>query len=490
MTASATSASGPPSAKRVLILVPGTQGGAGDFSLVGPEIVRRVPGLQVWAYERRSQAFEDHTGFATGDPDRAFGYYLGGQAIGSRRFAPVAGATVPFVREWGLKLALEDLRRVVRRARRGGREVILGGHSLGASMALAYAAWDFGGRAGHRDLSGLVLIDGGLLGIVAAAARRRPAATGRAAQRRPVPRPPRHRRAVGLGRAERRPAGLYTRLRPDARATLTDFAAAAAVAARAVPGHQRGGARLRVRPHDLARRARADPGARRPRRADRRPAAVAGRRGDADPEPRAAVRPLAGRRRRVVLPGPALARRRRARARSAATPSRGCSACACSHRRTIRLPLYALQTDLARRARAARRAAADRRLADPGAAREARRRLARRTATSTRSPPAPARSRFLKTVVPFLRRPPMKLLIGGELVEGDGRPRWRSRSPRAARSSPPSRCPPRSRSTRRSAPRARRVARLGGDAVGRAGGAAARGRDAHPRARPTRSPRR
>ena len=59
---------GPASAKRVLILVPGIQGGAGDFSLVGPEIVRRVKGLQVWAYDRRSQAFEDHTGFATGDP--------------------------------------------------------------------------------------------------------------------------------------------------------------------------------------------------------------------------------------------------------------------------------------------------------------------------------------------------------------------------------------------------------------------------------------
>ena len=155
---------GPASAKRVLILVPGTQGGAGDFSLVGPEIARRVKGLQVWAYDRRSQAFEDHTGFATGDPDRAFGYYLRGEAVGARHFAPVDGAKVPYVREWGLKLALEDLRQVVKRARRGGRKVILGGHSLGASMAVAYAAWDFDGRAGHRDLSGLVLIDGGLLG--------------------------------------------------------------------------------------------------------------------------------------------------------------------------------------------------------------------------------------------------------------------------------------------------------------------------------------
>jgi hypothetical protein len=42
--------------------------------------------------------------------------------------------------------------------------VILGGHSAGASTAVAYAAWDFGGRPGYRDIDGLVLIDGGLLG--------------------------------------------------------------------------------------------------------------------------------------------------------------------------------------------------------------------------------------------------------------------------------------------------------------------------------------
>ena len=71
------------------------------------------------------------------------------------------------MRDWGLELALEDLRRVVKRARRGGRKLILGGHSLGASTAVAYAAWDFRGHAGYRDLSGLVLIDGGLLGSFA-----------------------------------------------------------------------------------------------------------------------------------------------------------------------------------------------------------------------------------------------------------------------------------------------------------------------------------
>jgi hypothetical protein len=78
---------GPASAKRVLILVPGTQGGVGDFSLVAPEIVRRVKGLQVWAYDRRSQAFEDPTGFATGDPDRAFSPTRPGTSAGARATA-------------------------------------------------------------------------------------------------------------------------------------------------------------------------------------------------------------------------------------------------------------------------------------------------------------------------------------------------------------------------------------------------------------------
>lgn len=150
---------GSPRAKRVLILVPGFLGGAGDFRLIARDIVRRVPGLQVWAYDRREQALEDSSVFRRNDPDASKAYYLG------FRYRKVAGAKTPYAGRWGLKLALEDLRRVVLRARRGGRrKVILGGHSLGASTAVAYAAWDFRGRPGYRDLSGLVLIDGGLLG--------------------------------------------------------------------------------------------------------------------------------------------------------------------------------------------------------------------------------------------------------------------------------------------------------------------------------------
>ena len=149
---------GPRDARRVLVLVPGTNGGAGGVVPVAREIVRRVPRLQVWIVDRREQAFEDTSVFRAGDPQRAQDYYLGFQ------YRRVDGANAKFAAEWGLRLQLSDLHSVVRRAAQGGRRVILGGHSAGASTAVAYAAWDFGGRPGYRDIDGLVLIDGGLLG--------------------------------------------------------------------------------------------------------------------------------------------------------------------------------------------------------------------------------------------------------------------------------------------------------------------------------------
>jgi hypothetical protein len=162
---------GPASAKRVLVLVPGFQGGAGDFTLDARELVERVPGLQVWAVDRRSQALEDTSRFRDALAGRitgqqAFDYYLGwlaNPAI-SPHFQPIDQAQFGFAKRWGLSLALEDLRRVVLSARHAGKRVILGGHSLGASTTVAYASWDFDGHPGYKDLDGLVLIDGGLLG--------------------------------------------------------------------------------------------------------------------------------------------------------------------------------------------------------------------------------------------------------------------------------------------------------------------------------------
>lgn len=167
---------GPSSAKTVLVLMPGYNGGAGDFGLVARDIVERVPGLQVWAVDRRSQALEDTSlldraarGQAT--PQQAFDYYLGwlaNPAAGAPHFTPPDLSKFGFVADWGLPTALGDVRRVVLSARRAGKRVILGGHSLGASMTAIYAAWDFGGgRAGYEDVDGLVLIDGGSLGSFA-----------------------------------------------------------------------------------------------------------------------------------------------------------------------------------------------------------------------------------------------------------------------------------------------------------------------------------
>ena len=156
---------GPKSAKRVLVLMPGTQGGAGDFTLDARYLVKHVPGLQVWAIDRRTQALEDTATFAAAEAgqiplQQAFDYYLN---FGGFHFR--ASNEDPYAREWGMAVALNDARAVVRRARNGGRRrVILGGHSLGASLTVAYAAWDFNGRPGFKDLSGLVLVDGGLLG--------------------------------------------------------------------------------------------------------------------------------------------------------------------------------------------------------------------------------------------------------------------------------------------------------------------------------------
>jgi hypothetical protein len=158
---------GPDDARRVLVLVPGTQGGAGGITPVARDIVRRVPSTQVWIVDRRQQAFEDTSVFERRDPDAALDYYLG------FKYRGVAGTDARYVSEWGLRVQLRDLRAVVKRARAGGRRVILGGHSAGASTAVAYAAWDFGGRPGYREIDGLVLIDGGLLGSFAEAGPKR-----------------------------------------------------------------------------------------------------------------------------------------------------------------------------------------------------------------------------------------------------------------------------------------------------------------------------
>ncbi len=161
---------GPSDAGRVLVLMPGTSGGAGDFTLLAEDLVAEVPDLQVWSVDRREQALEDTSMFeavvdGTATPQEAFDYYLGWILTPLMpHYQPLSMSDYRFTERWGLRVALRDVREVVKQAREVGDQVFLGGHSLGASAAVAYAAWSFNGRPGYRDLDGLVLMDGGLLG--------------------------------------------------------------------------------------------------------------------------------------------------------------------------------------------------------------------------------------------------------------------------------------------------------------------------------------
>lgn len=146
---------GPDTAHTVLVMVPGQFGAAGDFRLVARDLVAAVPGVQVWAFDRREENLADRSGFTTADP---VGYYLDG------RYRSQDPAACGYVAGWGLARTLADLDTVVCAAARGGRRVVLGGHSWGATTAMTYAAWDFDGRPGHRGLSALVLVDGGVRG--------------------------------------------------------------------------------------------------------------------------------------------------------------------------------------------------------------------------------------------------------------------------------------------------------------------------------------
>ena len=158
---------GPRSAPNVLVFVPGSGGGAGKQVPLAQAIVKKLPGWQVWAVERRENLLEDQSvlnrakrGRAT--PRKLFNYYLRWTTDPSisNHVQPVPDSRVGFARDWGMKVEVNDLHHVVRAAAGNDRTVVLGGVSLGGVITTAYATWDFGGKAGVDDLSGLVYSDG------------------------------------------------------------------------------------------------------------------------------------------------------------------------------------------------------------------------------------------------------------------------------------------------------------------------------------------
>jgi pimeloyl-ACP methyl ester carboxylesterase len=158
---------GDPKAKNVLVLNPGTSASAAYFEPLAKTIVKELPDWQVWAVERRENFLEDQSElnlFKQGKVSATdfFNYYLGyiGNSSVTNHVNNVPDSAVPFARQWGMNTEINDLRVVVQAAARRGRNVAMGGHSLGGTITTAYATWDFNGRPGGRDLSGLVLIDG------------------------------------------------------------------------------------------------------------------------------------------------------------------------------------------------------------------------------------------------------------------------------------------------------------------------------------------
>jgi hypothetical protein len=159
---------GPARAKNVLVLEPGTSAGSAYFVPLAKWVVAQSPGWQVWSVERRENLLEDQSemdSFKEGrsNSTQLFDYYLGYLKNPSIQphFQSIPDATVAFAKQWGMNVAVQDLHRVIGAAKKLGGKVVLGGHSLGGSVVTAYATWDFNGRAGARDLAGLVYIDGG-----------------------------------------------------------------------------------------------------------------------------------------------------------------------------------------------------------------------------------------------------------------------------------------------------------------------------------------
>jgi pimeloyl-ACP methyl ester carboxylesterase len=178
--------SSPPQA--ILILVPGFEGGAGDFKILAESLIARAQGeglvMEVWAFDRRTNQLEDLVGLDVAEefasPEIALDWLYGGELglalhplliNGPNRRAVFydTQADVPFMANWTNLVFSRDVDAVVTAARTAAvnQNVFLGGHSAGTGFTARYAATDFdltgAGPAdpGYAKLRGLVLLEGG-----------------------------------------------------------------------------------------------------------------------------------------------------------------------------------------------------------------------------------------------------------------------------------------------------------------------------------------
>jgi pimeloyl-ACP methyl ester carboxylesterase len=156
-------------AKNVIVFEPGTSAAAAYFVPLAEWIVKTLPGWQVWAVQRRESLLEDQSELRLAKQHKTssaemFNYYLGfitNHQITNHLPNSYLTLAPAYAKQWGLKVAVNDVRIVLKAAAKLGGKVVLGGHSLGGSVVTAYATWDFGGKAGADGLAGLVYDDGG-----------------------------------------------------------------------------------------------------------------------------------------------------------------------------------------------------------------------------------------------------------------------------------------------------------------------------------------
>ena len=168
----------------ILVLVPGFEGGAGDFRILAEHLIGRglADGrvLELWGVDRRTNQLEDTAGLDVAEEflsaDVALDWLYGAElslplspALARRAQFYDAQADTAFMAEWTNLVFSRDIDAVVAQARTVARNqnVFLGGHSAGTGFAARYAATDFNltgeGAAdpGYARLRGLVLLEGG-----------------------------------------------------------------------------------------------------------------------------------------------------------------------------------------------------------------------------------------------------------------------------------------------------------------------------------------
>ena len=162
----------------VVIMIPGYIGGAGGFSYLARQLVTLAGDafpVEVWALDRRSNCLEDLTGMAeaerTAQPQAALDYYYGNATIHGAAFAGFyTPQQTPYLSEFGLQLLMQDMQTILAEkipdpADRK-KTVFIAGHSMGAELAAAFAAWDFDndsatlGDAGFNNCAGLIGLEG------------------------------------------------------------------------------------------------------------------------------------------------------------------------------------------------------------------------------------------------------------------------------------------------------------------------------------------